>query len=197
MGVFSRRLTDNDIIEGIKAGGSRRRHSETALYERYAYLVHDGSRKHKLSQEDCASGYSDTVLSVIDHIITGRFEGRSSLKTYVYQIFTNKCVDLLRKNATNRSSIHNTLSLDDAILQVPDQARPAIQRLMDQYDSDLLQQRIRLLSDKCREMLVAWADGYTDEDIAKTLGYNSSDVAKTSRLRCLERLRDFYRGKKS
>ncbi|GAA4409434.1 hypothetical protein GCM10023187_32710 [Nibrella viscosa] len=196
MGLFSSQFPDQAIIDGIKAGGTRRRQCETVLFDRYYYLVRDGSRKHKLSGEECASAYTDTILSVIDQIIADRFEGRSGLKTYVYQIFNNKCVDLIRKNATNRGSVHNTLSLDDTILQVPDEARPAIQRLMDQYEAELLQQRIRLLSEKCREMLLAWAEGYTDEEIAGRQGYNSSDVAKTSRLRCMERLRDFYRGKK-
>lgn len=196
MGGFSRRYTDSEILDGIKAGGSQRRKFENVLYEQYEHLIHDATYKHRLTEDESASAYSDTILSVIDHAITGRFEGRSGLKTYVYQIFSNKCVDLLRKNATNRGSVHNTLSLDDAILQIPDQARPAIQRLMEQYDADLLQQRLRSLSEKCRYMLLAHEDGYTDEEIAKELGYNSSDVAKTSRLRCLERLRELYRGTK-
>ena len=152
----------------------------------------DGSRKHRLVEEDCFSAYSDTILSVITNIVTSQFEGRSELKTYIHQIFTNKCVDLIRKRTTNRQSVHDAVSLDDSLLQLPDDTRLIIQQLIHQQDAALLRQRLQELGDKCREMLQAWGNGYSDEEIAQTMCYNSAAVSKTSRLRCMERLRELY-----
>ncbi|AQG79152.1 RNA polymerase sigma factor [Spirosoma montaniterrae] len=193
MALFSRQPSDAELMAGIRAGGAQRRQSENKLYEKYAYLIADGTRKHRLDEEDCASAYSDTVLTIFDHIITGRFEGRSELKTYLYQIFTNKCVDFIRKKTTNRSSVHDALSLDDSLMQLPDVARSVVQQLIAQSDVDHLHRQLRDIGEKCRSMVLAWGEGYSDEEIAQTLGYNSAAVAKTSRLRCLEKLRERYR----
>ena len=193
MKLTFRKLSDTDLTDGILAGGPERRLYENQLYDRYAYFVREGTRKHRLSEDDCASAYSDTILSVIDHIQTGRFEGRSNLKTYLYQIFTNKCVDFIRKKTTNRSSVHDALSIDDTLLQLPDSARSVVQQLITAGDMERLYDRLQTLGEKCRSMILAWGEGYSDDEIAQQLGYNTAAVAKTSRLRCLERLRDAYR----
>ena len=193
MPLSSGQFSDADLMAGIRAGGTQRRLYENKVYEKYDYLIADGTRKHRLTEDDCASAYSDAVLTVIENVASGRFEGRSELKTYLYQIFTNKCVDAIRKKTTNRSSVHDALSLDDSLLQLPDEARSAVQRLIIQSDIDSLYSHLRDLGDKCRTMILAWGEGYSDDEIAQTMGYNSAAVAKTSRLRCLEKLRERFR----
>lgn len=185
--------SDADLMAGIRAGGPRRRLYENTLYKRYDYLVADGVRKHRLAEDDCASAYSDAVLTVFDHISSGRFEGRSELKTYLYQIFANKCVDAIRKKTTNRSSVHDAFSLDDSLMQLPDAARLAVQHLIAKSDVEILHQHLKNLGDKCRSMILLWGEGYSDDEIAQSMDYNSAAVAKTSRLRCLDKLRERYR----
>jgi len=193
MPLFSRQLSDADLMTGIRAGGTQRRLFENKLYEKYAYLITDGTRKHRLTEDECASAYSDAVLTVIEHVASDRFEGRSELKTYLYQIFTNKCVDAIRKKTTNRSSVHDTFSLDDSLFQLPDVARTAIQHLVTQSAIEQLHSHLRDLGEKCRAMILSWGEGYSDDEIALAMGYNSAAVAKTSRLRCLEKLRERFR----
>lgn len=193
MGLFSRQPSDAELMAGIRAGGAQRRLAENKLYEKYDYLIADGIRKHRLAEDDCASAYSDAVLTLFEHISSGRFEGRSELKTYLYQIFTNKCVDAIRKKTTNRSSVHDAISLDDSLMQLPDAARSAVQHLMDQSDVEKLHRHLNELGDKCRTMILSWGEGYSDDEIAQAMNYNSAAVAKTSRLRCLDKLRERYR----
>ena len=193
MGLFNRHLPDADLIAGLQTGGSTRPLFENRLYEKYLYLIRAGARKHQLAHEDCVSAYDDAVMAVIEHITTGRFEGRSKIETYLTQIFTNKCVDLIRKKTTNREQVHNGVSIDDTLLQLPDPARTVVQQLITQSDTERLHQHLHNLGDKCRQMLLAWGEGYTDEEIARQLNYNTASVAKTSRLRCLERLREAYK----
>ena len=188
----SRQLSDADLMAGIRAGGPQRRLYENKLYEKYDYLIADGTRKHRLSEDECASAYSDTILTAFDNISNGRFEGRSELKTYLYQIFTNKCVDAIRKKTTNRSSVHDAFSLDDSLMQLPDESRSIVQTLIAQSDVEKLHRYLRELGEKCRAMILSWGEGYSDDEIAITMGYNSAAVAKTSRLRCLEKLRERF-----
>ena len=193
MSLFSRHLTDADIVAGLQADGSSRVSIENRFYEKYLYLIRTAMHKHRLDEADCTSAYDDAVLAVIDHISSGRFLGQSTLKTYLYQLFTNKCVDLIRKKTTNREQVNNGVSIDDALLQLPDPARTVVQHLIMQGDAEQLHRHLHTIGDKCRQMLLAWGGGYSDEEIAQQMSYNTSSVAKTSRLRCLEILREAYK----
>lgn len=189
----SRQPTDAELLAGIQAGGPQRRHIENKLYDKYQYLIADGTRKHRLTEDECASAYSDAVMAVFDHIDSGRFEGRSEIKTYLFQIYTYKCVDEIRKKTTNRSKVHDALSIDDSLMQLPDESRSVIQTLMAKSDVEKLLLNLRKLGEKCRSMILSWGEGYSDDEIAQAMDYNSAAVAKTSRLRCLDKLRELYR----
>ncbi|MBE9465731.1 RNA polymerase sigma factor [Dyadobacter subterraneus] len=192
MPFFQKILSDNVLIEGILSKDGSLRSFENRLYEKYAYLIREGVWKHKLSTDECSIAYSDTILTIIENIQNGRFEGRSGLKTYLYQIFNNKCVDLIRKNATNRQQVHKGSTLDDYISILPDDTRSIVQQLIDQYDLEVLHERLRELGEKCRQMLKAWSEGFMDQEIAVEMDYQSAAVVKTSRLRCMEKLREMY-----
>jgi RNA polymerase sigma factor (sigma-70 family) len=181
---------DDLVLEGLKAGGSRRMLSERRLYERYFYLIRQGILKYSISEEDAASAYSDAVISVIDNVLTGRFESRSSLKSYIYQIFMNKCVDAVRKKTTNKNAVHKTTGISDFLFALPDKAQGIIQQITEKHQRTTLLQKLEELGEKCRQLLLLFEDGYTDREIAEVMAYNSSDVVKTSRLRCLEKLKE-------
>lgn len=194
MGLFSRHPSDDEIIAGIRAGGTQRRLFENKLYVKFAYLVAEGERKHRLSEDECETAYSDAFMTVVENIVSGRFEERSGLKTYIYQIFSFKCVDIIRKKTTNRSKPNeDAFSLDDSLLQLPDAARSVLQNMSLEDEIEELHRHLRELGEKCRAMILANGEGYSDDEIALTMGYNSAAVAKTSRLRCLEKLRERYR----
>ncbi|SHE86148.1 RNA polymerase sigma factor [Pedobacter caeni] len=181
--------SDMAIVEGLKAGGGQRRIFEGNLYKSFFYFIRQGVRKYGISEEDASSAYSDTIISVINNIIKGSFEGRSALKSYGYKIFSNKCVDLLRKDTTNKGKVNQAIPIDSLVFELPDQARTAIQQLLMKEERNYLMERLIALGEKCRQILLFFEDGYSDKDIAGFMEYNSADVVKTSRLRCLEKLK--------
>jgi RNA polymerase sigma factor (sigma-70 family) len=181
---------ESELIAGLQSGGVQRRQMEKKLYEHFFYLTRLASRNYNLHAEDCASAYSDAIISIIENIVSGRFEGRSSLKTYTYQIFMNKCVDAVRKKTTNKSTVYNTEMIDSMIFNLPDKARNVVQQLIEKSNRSLLSQKLQELGEKCRQLLMLFEDGYSDKEIAEQMQYNSANVVKTSRLRCLEKLRE-------
>ena len=184
---------ERGIIEGLQQNGASKRKAEESLFRLYSYFVREGSRKYTISEDDAIDIYSDTILTAIEKITNRSFEGRSSLKTYIFQIFQNKCVDLLRKKTTNKNRVHQTVSVSDLLFQISDSAKPIIQRLTDKADWEALKSRLNMMGGNCRQLLLFFADGYNDKDIALVLEYKTADVVKTSRLRCLEKLREVYK----
>src|SRR5665213_2623 len=183
---------DRGIIEQLRQGGTDRRRSEEQLFSRFSYFIREGITKHALSEDDAFNAYSDTILVAIENLINAGFEGRASLKTYLYQIFHNKCVDLIRKKTTNKNSVNRSESISDRLLLLSDSSRSVLQKLIDKADWNLLKEKLGSLEDKCRQLLLFWGDNYSDKEIAAMLYYKTADVVKTSRLRCLEKMRRIY-----
>ncbi|GAA4435813.1 hypothetical protein GCM10023091_12930 [Ravibacter arvi] len=192
MKLFATGPGDSEIIEGIVSNSPRRRLFEEKLYRRYDYLIREGVFKHRLSEDESSIAYSDSVLSVIENIENGAFEGRSSLKTYIHKIFSNKCVDQIRKNTTNRAQVNFGDSVEDHLNRLQDSTRSVIEDLMEQHDNRLLWSCLAALGEKCQQMIRSWSEGIADKQIAQELGYQSAEVVKTSRLRCLEKLRNTF-----
>lgn len=188
-------LTENsvekEILSSFEAGGVSRRLAERKLFEHFYYLVKHGAKKYSISEDNAASAFSDTILSVIDNIVSHKFEGRSSLKSYTYKIFLNKCVDIIRKETTNRNKVNKTVETTDLLAALPDNTKSIIQKIIDKSLQQNLKQRIEEIGDKCKKLLLFFEDGYSDMEIAALMEYNSPDVVKTSRLRCIEKLRKF------
>lgn len=149
-------------------------------------------RKHRLPEEEAFDAYSDSVLVVIEGVHQGTYKGNSSLKSYLYKIFHNKCVDLFRKNSTNKNSINRAQSIDEELFRLSDKSQSIVQALIDKADWKVLKQRLDQLGEDCRRMLLLWADSYSDREIAAVMEYKTADVVKTSRLRCLGKLRQLY-----
>jgi RNA polymerase sigma factor (sigma-70 family) len=187
------RSNDQAIISGLLQTGIEKRKAEDGLFTACSYFIREGMHKYALQEEEAFDAYSDSVLAAIQKICDGSFEGRSSLKTWLFQIFQNKCVDLIRKKTTNKNSIHKTAPVSDMLFQLSDAAKTIIQQLVERSDVDLLKKRLNELGTKCRELLLLSADGYSDKELSAQLEYKSADVVKTSRLRCLEKLRQLYK----
>jgi RNA polymerase sigma factor (sigma-70 family) len=188
--IFKHINSDKEIIAGLQSGGVQRKMWEKKLFEQFFYLIKHGSHKYSLIEEDAASAYSDTIISVIDNVVNHKFQELSSLKSYTCQIFFNKCVDWVRKETTNKSRVNVTAAIDDLMYAMPDKTKNVIQEMMEKSQKSLLKQKLEEIGEKCKKLLLLFEDGYSDKDIAKTMLYNSAEVVKTSRLRCLDKLRD-------
>lgn len=184
---------DQAMFDNLNGEGKGKRKSEELFFTSYSYFIKEGMHKYALSEDEAFDAYSDSVLAALDKLNKGLFEGRSTLKTWLFQIFQNKCVDLVRKKTTNKNSIHHTTSITEMLFQLSDASKSIIQQLVERADRILLKQRLNELGAKCRELLMLSADGYSDREIASELDYKSPDVVKTSRLRCLARLRQLYK----
>jgi RNA polymerase sigma factor (sigma-70 family) len=182
-------FSEDSILQGLRSGGAQRPTYEKELYKSFFYFIKEAHIKYGLIEEDAASAYSDTIIVIINNIAWGKFEGRSSLKTYTYQIFHNKCVDLLRKTTTNRGRVDNTLPLDSLVYELPDNAKTAIQKLIAKDERQQVMEKLNEIGEKCRELLLLFEDGYSDKEIAGLMNYQSPEVVKTTRLRCLIKLK--------
>lgn len=185
-------VDDEELLNGLRAQGSVKSKAEDRLFERYMYFIEEGSRKHNLSEDEAFDAYSDSVLAVLEDITSSVFKEASSLKTYLFRIFQNKCVDVVRKKTTKKNEANQGLPLLEKFFQLADGAKPVLQKLIDRSEIQLLKQKLASLGESCRQLLQLSAEGFGDKEIAVVMEFKSADVVKTSRLRCLKKLRALY-----
>jgi len=184
---------DRDIINRLLLDGIERKKAEEELFEQYAYFIKQAMHKYSFTEDEAFNIYADSIIAAIAKITNKSFEGRSSLKTWLFQIFHNKCVDLIRKNATNKNSVNRVFSIPDMLFQMADNTKSILQEMVEKTDKMRLKQKLEEIGDNCRRILVQWAEGCSDKEIAEAMEYKTADVVKTSRLRCLEKLRQLYK----
>lgn len=183
------RVFGDPIIDGLKSAGINRRKAEDKLFTLYSYLIQVGETKYALSKEDLFDAYSDTILAVIHSVSQGYFKNRSSLKTFVCEIYHNKCIDLIRKKSTRKNAIYKTDSINEMQSSLSDNSITVIEKLIRQSDMEVIKKEMSNLSEKNQQLLLLSADGYTDKEIAAMTKLKTADVVKTCRLRCLKKLR--------
>jgi RNA polymerase sigma-70 factor (ECF subfamily) len=183
-------MDDQEIIYGLLLNNDQRANFEKILYLQYKYFIEEGSRKYGLHSDDSFSAYSDAVLSAILNIRNSTFNQHSTLKTYLFQIFSNKCIDLVRKKTTNKNKVHQSATEPELLNHLPDAAKTAIEKIIDRQKLLAIRQYLEVIGEKCKEILLFFEDGYTDNEIAEKLSYNNAAVAKTTRLRCLEKIKE-------
>src|SRR4051794_22603383 len=125
-------MLDSAIINGLVGNYKQRLYFEKEFYLEYEYFIREGCRKYHLTYENSFSAYSDAVLSAINNIINGRFDSKYSLKTYLFQIFHNKCVDLVRKISNNKQQVHHSTATPELLSHLPDTVKNVIEKLIDQ-----------------------------------------------------------------
>ncbi|HVZ96224.1 MAG TPA: sigma-70 family RNA polymerase sigma factor [Chitinophagaceae bacterium] len=192
MAAFSHAVSDDSIVRNLKESAVEKRRAEEVLFSRYMYLINEGIHKYSLTEEESFNAYSDSILQTIYNVTNDNFENRSSLKTYLYRIFSNKCVDLIRKKTTNKSSVHQTAPVSDMLSVISDPAKTIIQQLVEKADYEKLKSCLAKIGETCRQLLTMFSEGYPDKHIAVIMEYKSADVVKVSRLRCLDKLRQLY-----
>jgi RNA polymerase sigma factor (sigma-70 family) len=184
---------DQEIINRLLLDGIERKKAEKELFGQYAYFIKQGMHKYSFTEDEAFNIYADSIIAAISKITNRSFEGRSSLKTWLFQIFHNKCVDLIRKKATNKNSVNRALSIPDMLLQMADNAKSILQEMVEKTDKVRLKQKLEEIGYNCGRILMQWAEGFSDKEIAAVMEYKTADVVKTSRLRCLEKLRQLYK----
>src|SRR3712207_1026766 len=102
-------IAEQEILDKIRSSGIMRMKGEEQLFKRYFYFTYSGVSKYSLSADNLYDAYADTIMAGINSITTGSFQGKSSLKTFLYQIFHNRCIDISRKKTALKRRINQTV----------------------------------------------------------------------------------------
>lgn len=147
--------------------------------ENYA-LIYKMTSSHKLTQEQVIDAYSDSIVAFVNNIRENRFRGESKCTTYFMGIFNFKCIDIIRRETTNK--------LNESIISLDDMKNEPTQILTDEQNFPDLNSYFNELSEVCKEVLMDWSDGYSMDEIAERNGLKNAHTARSKRYNCFQQL---------
>jgi RNA polymerase sigma factor (sigma-70 family) len=185
---FTPRVEEEELLAGLQSEGAARARAEQALFNTYAHYTRKAQSKYELSEDDALSAYADAVLALISHVHQGNFRGESKLSTYLFQIFQHKCVDLLRRNTSQKRKADWV----DELPHLGDAMKDALGKLIDQEQVERLKALLQKLGESCERLLLYWGEGYSMEEIASLLQFRDAASVKSRKYTCLQKLKTLF-----
>ncbi len=176
-------MTDSQLIEAIKAGGTSRLRAIRYIYidwglrSKIIQLV----RSYGGNQQDGEDIYHEGLIVLDRNIRQDKFRGDSAIKSYLYSICRLLWMNQIRKNAKiNLTADHQTMDQDNW-------ESPEAVYLSDER-RNLLATALSQLNERCKRILELWKLSYSMEEIARELDLSNATIAKKNRYRCHKRL---------
>jgi RNA polymerase sigma-70 factor (ECF subfamily) len=177
--------SEEEILEGIRAGGIQREKAVFAMHRQYKGLMQKGMKKYRLSIEEAQDAYADAVIAISESVSQESFRSESRLSTYLFRIFMNKAVDKIRKKTTHKSKV----TLTDEIPEVEDQNPDPLVRLIQKERMEEVRAGMELLGARCRELLWKMSYwGYKPAEVAIEMGFSNAQVVSSQRYKCMKQL---------
>lgn len=176
-------MTDETLVELIRSNDPVKRN--WALYQFYNNtLIRDWMKKYDYNNPQI-TGYLEDIFQeamlVFDrNIRENRFEGKSSLSTYLISIIKWMILGHQRKTKQTQEFKHEHMNgeTESADFEmISDEKRNVLEEALLQIDS------------RCQELLRHYKLDYSMKEISEIMGFSSPEMAKKQAYRCRERLR--------
>lgn len=146
------------------------------LYNRYSVLVYNIALNYLQNIEDAEEITQDVFIQVNNSL--SKFQEKSSLKTWIYRITINKCLDLIKhKKSQKRFFIFGKKSLNELeIANISNFEHPGI-LLENKENAKLLFEIINELNENQKTaFLLSKVDGLSNPEIAEIMKLSISSV---------------------
>jgi RNA polymerase sigma-70 factor (ECF subfamily) len=174
-------MNDNEIIQKINQGGSQMEKCLEAFYRENIRFIGVMEKKYSLAREAVTDAYTDAIIDFKEQVKNHMFRQKSKCSTYLYSIFSNKCIDILRKKTTHTV-------INDLPENIRDHSPDIVQMLTMTVEKKYLDDLMAMLGSRCRDILMDWNDGYSMDEIAERNELLNANVARSKRYTCLQQL---------
>lgn len=173
--------TDAALLAGIHAGESKAfRQAHIAYFAMVRYFVLNNSGR----EEDAHDVFQDALVILYEQLRAGKFEQRSSLKTWLYAVCRNRWLKQLEKRG-RMVSITDFEPVEPVTLPNENEHRTDAHRQ--------LKDALNRMGGPCRKLLLLYYYfRKTMEEIAAEMNYSGADSAKNQKYKCLQRLRQGF-----
>ena len=169
--------TDDAILEGFLAGESAPFHRVQGWVDA---VVHLGRWRFP----DPEGVGQEIVMRLLTIVRSGRYERRSSFKTFVFAVAKYTCVDQFRRERMR-------VKVESHSAAAPESAADAERALEERESLELLRYVLQRLPDECRRLWEwVYGEGLSAAEVGRQLGVQEGTV-RVRVHRCLQKARGF------
>lgn len=179
-----RDITDKELIYMLSTTGLQESkgvdyllHKNLPIMRKYIYI--GGG-----TDEDAYTVINDAAVILITNIRKNKFKGQSRVNTY----FVGIC-KLLWKNRLHKhyKRLEKVQDIDNKDLENFPELNSAIERFEKLNENKVRLERVYgLITGNCKNVLSAWAAGYSMKEIAIKQGYKNAQIAMNKKNTCLK-----------
>ena len=173
--------SDIELLEGLKKADSP---AFRQVYVLHFNMVKYFVIKNNGREEDAHDIFQEAMVVLFEQLKEGKFELKSSLKTWIYAVCRNKWLKHLEKQKRNIRLVD--FEQADEIL-LPENFSEAEEK------SKSLRKSLEQLGMQCRKLLLLYYYFKKSmEEIAADLNYTNADNAKSQKYKCLQKLKAIH-----
>ena len=178
--------SDQILIAYMQAGGTQRERSVRILFDRHTNWVPVMCRQYRLNEDDVLSAYLDAIMALHNQVRMNRFRGASSIKTYLYTIFKNKCLDLLRKESSSKVKV----LLNESLLEVYDEYSDLVRAISNREELERVKRCFGQQGKFCKHFLLdIFFNDFNTEELKKKYQMKDAKQIRNRKHKCMEKFR--------
>jgi len=165
------------------------------LYEKHFKFVYKKLKENRsLKEESVVDAYTDAVIALRNQVVKGKFRGKSKLSTFLYQIFSNKCIDLIRSTSTHKARTEQNMVYELPV-HLAHKEPAVVEKLTVKESFNKLKELISKLGETCQQVLLDWGFwGFSMEEIAQRRGFKDAQTVKSKKYTCMKQLKALISG---
>ncbi len=181
-----RKFTDESLVSAIKSGGREGDRAISYLLNKEFGKIRNLVTQRSGSDADAEDVFQEGVTALIMNIRKEKYRGESQLSTYLYGICKGIWYKRFLKQVREKEQ-KNSLTVAEE-----DHLTPEIS-LMDVEQQQQLVALFDRLREKCKEVLLYWANGFAMQEIAEKLDYSNAQVVMNKKNKCLKQLQELMK----
>lgn len=145
------------------------------LYDQHARMVYNLCLNHLRNADEAAEATQDVFVKVHEKLVD--FKADSSLRTWIYRITINTCLDRIKAAKRKKRSFFGiSLSSDEGTVEVPVFDHPGV-RLEEKEQVERVFRAIDQLPENQRTaILLKGTEGMSQEEVAEAMGLSAKAV---------------------
>ena len=184
--IMQKRLTDQEIVEALRAGGAV---ADVAL--RQVYFAHRAAirslvLKNSGTAEEARDVFQETVIAFFENVRDGKFRGESAIGSYLWAMARFNWLNRLKRKGIEAKALGQLPGMEVEHGHLP--------RMVEEETRQQLLGLVKQLGEDCQKMLIATIyQNQSMEKAAKELGYRNAQVARNKKYLCLKKLKNILK----
>ena len=181
MHVEENSFSDAALLTAIRTGAGRER-ALKYLYVNYLPMVRQLIGQMNGGEADAKDIFQDALIVFHEQVLDGRFQEKSSIKTYLYAVSRNLWLKRLKQ--VGKMSVVREQEAESEI------ETAAVERALARDEMhQIIGQLLAELDDTCQKVLKAfYYEQLSMKAMSEQLGFANEKTAKSKKYKCLQRL---------